>query len=117
MTDYDPRQLSIDMRDALVKAARVVGDNFYKEMNQVAPEYKDDSAKSVRTVIDINAERIMKSHMVAIYPRAIYQLEEEGADGVGDLERTLLIFGDPFDGTANKQPRLGLSTQGLMAAQ
>lgn len=117
MINYNPKDLSFFMRDTLVKAAKAVRDNFGKSLDELSPEYKADGPKSVRTAIDTHAEKIMKSNMRQAYPDAIFNLEEEGVSGEGDLEGRLLIFGDPFDGTANAQPKLPLSTQGLMAAQ
>jgi len=109
-------QIMYDLRDAVVKAAKVVGDNFGKDTGELGTEYKVQDGDTARTVIDRYAEDRMKEHLVPRYPDAVFNLEESEV-GDTNLEGKLLIFGDPYDGTANAQPRLPLSTQGLMAAQ
>lgn len=59
----------------------------------------------------------MHGYLSSRYPDAVYNLEETDVDAKQSLEGKLLIFGDPFDGTANAQPKLPLSTQGLIAAE
>ncbi len=105
-----------DLRDALVSAARVVHDNFGKSVSDLGMEYKPKDGDTARTVIDRYAQERMHSHLLSRYPNAVYNLEETDVDSTVGLEGKLLIFGDPFDGTANAQPRLPLSTQGLIAA-
>lgn len=117
MAKYDPWQVAIHMRDALVLAAKPVADNFERDFSEIAPEYKTDDAKTVRTIIDIHAQKIMERQMKRYYEDAVFNLEEDDSQGTGSLDGKLLIFGDPFDGTANLQPQFKLSTQGLMAAE
>lgn len=111
-------QLANDLKNTLVSAARVVNDNFGKDVSELGTEYKPQDGDTARTVIDRQCSRIMQSSLLSEYPQAVYNLEETDIE-VSDesLEGKLLIFGDPFDGTANAQPRLPLSTQGLIAAQ
>lgn len=106
-----------DMTGALISAARVVNDNFGKSMGELGAEYKAVDGDTVRTIIDTKAQEIMHDHLSNRYPGAVFNLEETDVENDTSLEGKLLFFGDPFDGTANAQPRLPLSTQGLMAAQ
>jgi len=113
----DNWKLAKDLRDALIKSASVVNDNFGKDMDELDAEYKVVDGDTVRTIIDTKAQEIMYNELAPKYKNAVFNLEETDVDDTINLEDRLLIFGDPFDGTANAQPRLPLSTQGLMAAQ
>lgn len=113
----DSKKIMFDLRNALISAARVVNDNFGKDMSELGAKYKVEDGDTARTIIDKYAEKRMHDHLSPIYPNAVYNLEETDVDQAASLEGKLLIFGDPFDGTANAQPKLPLSTQGLIAAQ
>lgn len=108
--------LMLNLREAVISAARVVGDNFGKSVEQLETEYKPEDGDTARTVIDRYAQKRMEDYLSPEYPNAVYNLEETDVNQAASLEGKLLIFGDPFDGTANAQPRLPLSTQGLIAA-
>ncbi len=117
MSSYEPSVVAKDMSLALVKAARVVKDNFGKDLSQLGPEYKTKDGDTVRTIIDTYAEEEMRKSIFPKYPNAVYNLEESEIQGEDNLKGKLLFFGDSFDGTANAQPKLPLSTQGLIAAE
>jgi|GEM_PF-4527313 len=119
MPEYDPVEVMRDLRDALVASAHVVTDNFGKSLRDLNPEYKPGSSTSVRTVIDTYAQAAMKAHLQGLPYSSdiVFNLEEDDVDDEAQMAGKLLVFGDPFDGTANAQPRLPLSTQGLMAAE
>jgi fructose-1,6-bisphosphatase/inositol monophosphatase family enzyme len=116
MSSDEPAALMLDLRNALISAAKVVRDNFGKPVSDLGMEYKLKDGDTARTVIDRYAQDRMQGYLSSRYPKAIYNLEETDVDLTIGLEGKLLIFGDPFDGTANAQPKLPLSTQGLIAA-
>src|SRR3989344_8036911 len=113
---YAKLQITEDLKEALVNAARVVNDNFGKDARELSSEYKLKDGDTARTIIDRYAEQRMKDYLFSRYPQAVFNLEETEVEETS-LEGKLLLFGDPFDGTANAQPKLPLSTQGLIAAQ
>jgi fructose-1,6-bisphosphatase/inositol monophosphatase family enzyme len=110
------QQLMLDLRDAVVSSARVVNDNFGKSVEELGIEYKPRDGDTARTVIDRHAQDRMHGYLLPRYPNAVYNLEENDITDTS-LEGKLQVFGDPFDGTANAQPKLPLSTQGLIAAE
>jgi len=112
----EEERIMFKMRDALITAARVVNDNFGKSLGELGGVSKPQDGDTVRTLIDREAQDRMHKHLQPRYPNAVYNLEETDVKDIS-LEGKLLFFGDPFDGTANAQPKLPLSTQGLIAAE
>lgn len=101
----DNLQLMNDLRDTLVFAVRVVRDNFGKSVHELGTEYKQQDGDTARTIIDRYAQDKMQDYLSKRYPDAVYNLEESDVKRES-LEGRLLIFGYPFDGTANAQPKL-----------
>lgn len=112
----EPKQLfdRLHVADrAAFTAKHLLGEMFGKPLDglrKLALEIKPEDGDTPRTVIDKNVGALIKDEIRNVFPHDHIVEEESGMDA-GDNDWCWWV--DPFDGTANAEPRLPLSVIGI----